>query len=259
VLGGELIVQMDAQKDVVSANGEILPDLKLDITPRLDVAVAQEVARRFVAKGYGLSADDLTASEPELWVYNPILLKPGLNLSSLVWRMDVYPADLRPIDELVLVDAHLGAVVLHFNQIDAAKNRKIYDNRNDRNAGLPGYGPVRTEGQPATGITDVDEAYDVTVQGVEVELLRRNRGIAWEQGWGWPPPVGCVTSFGEIIEHVAILLPQSGDDCHDALGKTTSAFALGAEATITPQHVGTDSPFGQVVGRFYAFHAHEGP
>ncbi|MFQ5814476.1 MAG: M4 family metallopeptidase, partial [Anaerolineae bacterium] len=160
VLGGEVIVQLDAEKNVISANGEILPDLELNITPKLDIITAQEVARRFVAKGYGLSANDLQVSEPELWVYNPILLKPGLNLSSLVWRMDVYPTDLRPIDELVLIDAHRGAVILHFNQVDAARNREVYDNRNDRDAGLPGYGPVRTEGQAPTGIRDVDKAYD---------------------------------------------------------------------------------------------------
>lgn len=160
VLGGELIVQLDAGKNAISTNGEILPDLELDIIPKLDASAAQEVARAVVARGYGLSTDDLTVSEAELWVYNPILLKPGFNLSSLVWRMDVYSGDLRPIDELVLIDAHRGAVVLHFNQIATAKNREVYDNQNDPNAGLPGLGPVRTEGQPATGITDVDRAYD---------------------------------------------------------------------------------------------------
>lgn len=160
VLGGELIVQLDADRNTISANGEILPDLALDSTPKLDAVSAQEVARGFVAKSYGLSADVVSVSEPELWIYNPILLKPGPNLSSLVWRMGVYPKDFRPIDELVLVDAQSGAVVLHFNQIAAGKNRVVYDNNNDSAAGLPGNGPVRTEGQPPTGNADVDKAYD---------------------------------------------------------------------------------------------------
>jgi len=74
--------------------------------------------------------------------------------------MDVEPTDLSPIRELVLVDAHLGVVPLHFNQIDAARNRLVYGNQNNPAYGLPGNGPVRTEGQPPTGITDVDNAYD---------------------------------------------------------------------------------------------------
>jgi hypothetical protein len=62
--------------------------------------------------------------------------------------------------ELVLVDAQTGFIALHFNQIDSARNRFIYDNANNPSAGLPGTGPVRTEGQGATGISDVDNAYD---------------------------------------------------------------------------------------------------
>jgi len=161
VLGGELIVQVDAQKNVLSANGEILPDLAVDIVPTINAETAQQIALGKVAKDYGLSMADLTATEPELWIYNPILLGgPGLTLNSLVWRMDVEPRKLLPIRELVLIDAHLGTVALHFNQIDTAKNRLIYDNQNNPAYGLPGNGPVRTEGQGATGITDVDDAYD---------------------------------------------------------------------------------------------------
>ncbi len=161
VLGGELIVQSDAGRNIVSANGEILPGLELDSRPRVDAETARQQAREKVAKDYGLSLNELTTTQPELWIYNPILLgAPGPYRSSLVWRMDVSPLDLTPIRELVLVDAHRPAVVLHFNQIDAAKSRLIYDNNNSWMLGLPGNGPVRTEGQGPTGIMDVDNAYD---------------------------------------------------------------------------------------------------
>ena len=130
VFGGELIVQLNADKNVVSANGETLPDLALSIIPKLDASAAQEVARRFVARGYGLSTDDLTVSEAELWIYNPILLGgPGSRFSALVWRTEVAPLELAPINELVLVDAQLGAIALHFNQANTDKNRVIYDNQ----------------------------------------------------------------------------------------------------------------------------------
>ncbi|MFQ5812711.1 MAG: M4 family metallopeptidase [Anaerolineae bacterium] len=137
VLGGELIVQMDASKNVVSANGEVLPDLDLDTTPAISAKTARETALAKVAKDYGLSVVELTASEPELWVYNPVLLGgPGPRFNTLVWRTEVTLLELAPINELVLVDAQLGAIALHFNQIDTAKNRRTYDANNTTT--LPG-------------------------------------------------------------------------------------------------------------------------
>jgi len=137
VMGGELIVQLDASKNVLSANGEVLPDLAVDLVPTIDAEAARQTALAKVAKDYGLSVADLSTTEPELWIYNPILLGgPGLRFNSLVWRMDVEPREPLPIRELVLIDAHLGAVALHFNQIDTAKNRQTYDANNGTT--LPG-------------------------------------------------------------------------------------------------------------------------
>jgi len=137
VLGGELIVQLDADQDVVSANGEVLPDLVLDTTPAIEAETARQIALAAVAKDYGLSASELRASEPELWIYNPILLAaPSPRFSALVWRTEVTPLKLAPINELVLVDAQLGAIALHFNQIDTARDRRTYDANNTTT--LPG-------------------------------------------------------------------------------------------------------------------------
>jgi bacillolysin len=161
VMGGELIVQMDAGKNVVSANGEVLPDLVLDPTPKINASRAKQTALRLVAKYHQLELDELTASEPELWIYNPALLGgPGLRVSTLVWRMEVTAVELLPIRELVLVDAQRGSVALHFNQVDTARNRHIYDNQNNPFYGLPGLGPVRSEDGGATGVVDADKAYD---------------------------------------------------------------------------------------------------
>ena len=161
VLGGELVVQTDAAQNVLSANGEVLPNLTRDTTPTVDAATARQTALGLIAKHYGLNTGDLTVTEPELWIYNPILLGgSGPRLTTLVWRMEVQSRELLSIRELVLVDAQRGFVALHFNQIDFAKNRQIYDNQNNPAYDLPGNGPVRTEGGTATGITDVDKAYD---------------------------------------------------------------------------------------------------
>ncbi len=161
VLGGELVVQLNAQKDVLSINGEVLPEIKALSSPSIAPEAAAATALNVIAKGAGLSAADLQVTQPELWYYNPQLLGgPGLPNTRLAWRMEVQAIDLRPVKELVLVDAQLGMVMLHFSEIDAAMYRKIYDNANNRSAGLPGTGPVRVEGQPPSAVTDVNLAYD---------------------------------------------------------------------------------------------------
>ncbi len=161
VLGGELIVQMDASGDVLSVNGEILPQPAVATVPKVEPALAQAEALKVVAREYRLPTEELVAGEPSLWIYDPVLLKPGLSQASLVWRLEVTSRELRPIRELVLVDAQAPRVVLHFNQIDSVLYRKVYDNENKYWYPLPGYEPpARVEGGPASGVPDVNLAYD---------------------------------------------------------------------------------------------------
>jgi len=164
VMGGELIVQLDSQMDVLSASGETLPALELSTTPVVSPDEAAQTAMALVAKQYGLSSETLLVSKPELWVYNPILLgAPQIPADRLVWRTEVTTVDLRPVRELVLVDAQNGSPALNFNQIDTARFRKIYDNNNNPSIGLPGADPEnpdRIEGGAASGISDIDRAYD---------------------------------------------------------------------------------------------------
>jgi bacillolysin len=171
VMGGELIVQVDGKRDVLSAKGEILPNLSLNTTPRISLDTARQRALALVAATYDLHQADLQATQPELWVYNPALLGgPGLRRSSLNWRLEVTNhSGGVPVRELVLVDAHRGAINLHFNQIAYAKERHICDDQNvpdvandqDARCSTAQTPPfVRDEGDPATGVQDVDLAYD---------------------------------------------------------------------------------------------------
>jgi bacillolysin len=136
VFGAQLIVQLDAARNVRSASGEILPDITLPTTPAISADAAQRSALDAVAKEYGVAAPALTTSAPRLWVYNPALVGPESGPTRLVWRMDVTPLGLLPIRELVLIDARRGSVALHFNQIDTAKNRSTYTANNSTT--LPG-------------------------------------------------------------------------------------------------------------------------
>ncbi len=134
VFGGELIVQTDSSGGVVSVSGKTTPHLVVDTQPSIDSSVAVEKALQLAGKNYLLDRAALTATTPELWIYNPSLLGSGPNVNKLVWRVEIRTVDIRPINELVLVDAHTGSVALHFNQTRFAKSRIIYDN-NDTVAG----------------------------------------------------------------------------------------------------------------------------
>lgn len=157
VIGGEFIVHTTgAEEKVLSAGGRIAADIQVDVRPRITPFEAQHTALQLVAKHYGIEADRFSVTEPELWVYDPKLLGgPGCG-QSLVWRMEVVPQETLPIKQFVLIDAHRGAVALHFNQTDTALVRRVYDARNLES--LPGT-LVLSEGQSLTGDSDVDRAY----------------------------------------------------------------------------------------------------
>ncbi len=136
VFGGELIVQMNSANNILSANGEILPDIALSTSPAVTAAAASQTAVDEVARWYAVSVDDLAVSTPELWIYNPALVEPWTGESRLVWRMNVTTVDLGLIRELVLVDAQRGSIALHFNQIDTALSQETYTANNGTS--LPG-------------------------------------------------------------------------------------------------------------------------
>jgi Zn-dependent metalloprotease len=175
VLAGELIVNQDSAGRLLSISGEISPDLSISTTPTVSSPNAKEFAVAAVAKYYRLSTGDLEATEPELWIFDERLLRPSARPVTLVWRMDVSGVERIDIRELVLVNADFGGVALHFNQVDSVLDREIYDNNNDDSFGLPGFGPVRSEGDAATGITDVDLAYDYSGDTYDFYLNEHGR------------------------------------------------------------------------------------
>jgi bacillolysin len=150
VLGAELMVHMTPQSTLRSMNGEVASKLSLETNPRIEPSEARTIARIAVQKQYGLQ-DAPVATTPELWIYDPKLLEPSDAPMRLVWRMQVTPANLAPIRELVLIDAQTGSVALQFNQIAEAKSRQTYTASQGTN--LPGIS-LCTE---ATGCTGSDK------------------------------------------------------------------------------------------------------
>jgi Zn-dependent metalloprotease len=193
VLGGEIIVQLSGSRGIVSASGELLPDIRQRTVPAIAAADAQQRARAHVAKSAGVAPSQLLVNTPELWLYNPSLLGgPGLRQTSLTWRLEVSNTALpEPIRALVLIDAQSGALALSFNQIADAKNRFVCDDNNvpdtdaneNNNCDQPGE-HVRIEGNPATGNADVDQAYDYS--GDTYDYYFNNFGRDSIDGAGMP-------------------------------------------------------------------------
>ena len=161
VFGGELIVNLDSNRNVLSANGELSPETSLDVEPAVGAAEAATQAVTAIAKQRSLDAGLLGATPPELWIYDPVLLgapdRPG---ARLVWRTEITSGD-EAMRELVLVDARNGSIALNFDQVNHARSRIVCDRANAVSASETCVAPfTRSEGGPATGIADVDRVYD---------------------------------------------------------------------------------------------------
>ena len=171
VMGGELNVHVNQQRNVTSVNGEILPNITLNTTPRIDSDNASTIARNYIAKQYGIGADTLSVAKSTLWIYNPQLLGgPGTQITTLNWRTEVRgQRGADPIRELVLVNANNGIVTLHFNQIAYALNQRVcnginvadtdYDSNNNCNSDAKAS---RLNNATPSGIADVDLAWEYT-------------------------------------------------------------------------------------------------
>jgi Zn-dependent metalloprotease len=161
VIGGEIVVNLTGRGGLTSINGEISPNLVLSTTPRVTPQEVVETAFHLVSRTYNVERKDLGAETPELWIYDPRLIGVVDNPPSLVWRTEVTSSQRLDIREFVLIDASTGFVVLNFNQVDTiGLNRQIYDNENNSGYGLPGNGPVRSEGSGPHAVTDVNDAYE---------------------------------------------------------------------------------------------------
>jgi len=153
VLGGELIVHLDNNNDVLSVAGETVPSMALSTSPAIDAAAAARTARDLVASTYSIQPSALSTSAPELWVYAPSLISPRPARPSLVWRLEVVHQQVPPVREQVLVDAQQGTVALNFNQIETLRNRQTYNLGNTTT--LPGT-LVCNEANPTCSGGDAD-------------------------------------------------------------------------------------------------------
>lgn len=168
VVAGELQVQLNQAGELLSMNGEVLPNLNLSTSATLSQANASSIAQNYVAAKYDANTANLNVSKNELSIYNPALLGgTGVQKNSLVWLVTIESTSSESIREYVFVNAQSGDISLAFNQIGYAKNRfvcdddNVVDNDNTPNNNCDEASEyVRTEGSAASGDADIDAAYD---------------------------------------------------------------------------------------------------
>lgn len=161
VVGGDLVVQLESDNDVVSAYGETT-GRPATTTPSITARAASRAAVAKIAKAHKVNESVLRAAAPSLAVYDSRLLGgPGLEVPTLVWRTEVTAVRGHEMRELVLVDAVRGVVALHFDQLAHAKNREVCDNNNVRTATDACSSPVLVEGGSPVGLhADAVNAYN---------------------------------------------------------------------------------------------------
>lgn len=148
VFGAEVFVHFAADAQVVSAlNGHYIPGLAVNVTPTVDADAALALAR-------SLDPQAVVWAKPELRIY-AAAIDPAVTGNHLVWLVRLY-AEKTPARWLYVVDAHSGAVLTSYNELDTARNRQVYTANHAQT--LPGS-LVRSEGAPATGDADADHAY----------------------------------------------------------------------------------------------------
>ncbi|MEZ4241732.1 MAG: M4 family metallopeptidase [Myxococcota bacterium] len=144
VFGGEAIVHLAPDGRVTRWTDGLVARPRVDTVPQLDAARAAGQAAALAA---GVVSED-----PELVV----LRHDGAD--RLAWRVQLDdlagPAPARPV---VFVDAHTGAEVWRYDNLQTARDRRTYSANNTGN--LPGT-LILVEGDPPSGDVPVDAAHD---------------------------------------------------------------------------------------------------
>jgi len=149
VLGGSVVVAVNASQHVVGSRGETL-DAPL---PSIGPSVSSADARQDALSVYSKSGESgLQVGDPQLIVYDPTILGvQGGGPAVLAWRVPMANVG-GPLDDVYL-NATTGALITMISRIQTAKVRVVCD-ANDANAKVPCAAPyAATEENPPVGLT----------------------------------------------------------------------------------------------------------
>lgn len=187
VFGGQLNVNLTPEGNLRAISGEVAPNIKVDTNSQVSATQALKTALGVVQKHYKLSSSNLTASTPQLQIYNPSLIRQGEDHNQLVWFVNVKTKNISPINQYVLVSAErANSVVLSFDNSPDARNRQTYNANNTDT--LPGTLVCNetnaTANCSATGASDSAKAH--TYAADTYNFYATNHGRDSIDGYGMP-------------------------------------------------------------------------
>jgi bacillolysin len=182
VLGGELVVQLTEDGEVLSAAGEVLPSSSgVRTNATVSVAQARSVASRWLARELGRKVAAVSTTSEGLGIYDAGLMDDPQTDDAgtrLVWRIDARvpaTATQQADRRLMIVDARGGQVLTTIGRVYHALDRRVCDNQNRSGRSWTCEGPfARVEGQAWTGVGDVDAAY--RIMGVVYDYFKSRFG-----------------------------------------------------------------------------------
>ncbi len=150
VFGAEAILHLDADGAVASITDRFVRDLKVDTTPRLAVADAEQIAIAQVSGSRALRGTPRSELQ---------ILPESTGGARLTYRvqLETFTADGSPSMPNLFVDAKTGEIALQFDNLKTSRNRKSYTAGNRTT--LPGT-LLRSEGQTAVSDTVLNAAHD---------------------------------------------------------------------------------------------------
>jgi len=216
VLGAEMVVQVNTADGIVCAISDIMCDTtildnaQVSLNPSISASAAENAAIKWLAE----QNEDLKfeATPATLMIYEPSVVGTS-GLTQLVWQTDVGNTGRgTPVTERVYVNAQTGDVAFHYSLIHNAKDREIYDTISSNH---------RLEGDPATGIVDIDNCYDrlgatynfynnhhgrdgLDDNGQTIVAYVRNNSWGCNAWWDpWPETLSFATgiSYDDIVAH----------------------------------------------------------
>jgi len=165
VFAAILQVHLDADNDLSAVNGVFVPDIDLDTSPAFGADQASERAiadvlahppqNELTGAVLDLSAGDVSAISPTLYVYRDGLIQGVAGPNHLVYEVEV--TDGSSVREMVYIDAHNGKIVNRISRIHDALFRRLFE----MNTG----NQVWQEGDPFPGALNQDQQNIVNFSG----------------------------------------------------------------------------------------------
>ena len=202
VRGGDIVVHL-RQADVVVVQAKTVPRLAdLSTTSTLNASDATGIAEAWVENEPGVQSAVL--SVPTLEIFDPRLLTGRRSPPKLAWFVEATASDLH---QLIWIDADTGSILLDFSNLQDVRERRVYDAQGTST--VPGT-LVRSEGDPATGDVDTDDAYDFSGDTYDYFSARHQRdsydagGAPLESSVHWFSVLVCPNAFWNHTENLMV-------------------------------------------------------